>query len=110
MRKLFLLLFVLLFCSVGFGQGSGYTFISIDVPFTGASNTRANGINDRGDIVGRYEDGTGVHGFLLSQGTFSVISVPGAPADEEGPARGINARGDIVGHFFDSNGEHGFLL
>jgi uncharacterized membrane protein len=39
---------------------------TIDVP--GAITTNAFGINERGDIVGLYEDGTGFHGFVLARG------------------------------------------
>jgi hypothetical protein len=38
------------------------TFTSIHVP--GGRNTRAQGINNAGDIVGEYDDSTGTHGFL----------------------------------------------
>ena len=38
-------------------------FSTIDVP--GSAFTRGNGLNDRGDIVGFYEDAHGVeHGFV----------------------------------------------
>jgi uncharacterized membrane protein len=59
------------------------------------------GINPRGDIVGTYcetapctQANLATHGFLLSQGQFTKIDVPGffAPA-----AFSVNARGDIVG-------------
>ena len=43
------------------------TFTTIDVP--GAVRTVANGINARGDIVGRYDSADGLrHGYLLRQG------------------------------------------
>ena len=40
-------------------------FGTIDVP--GATSTSAFAINARGDVVGVYEDATGLHGFLLSR-------------------------------------------
>jgi hypothetical protein len=39
-------------------------FSSIDVP--GAILTNAFGINERGEIVGVYEDAAGFHGFVLA--------------------------------------------
>ena len=62
-------------------------------------------------IVGLNGDnvGSGVHGFLLSKGTFTTIDVPGSPFGTY--ALGINPRGDIVGYYGDSsNNYHGFLL
>ena len=83
------------------------TFTQIDVP--GGFDTRARGINSRGDIVGLFDDATGgTHGFLRSKdGTFTQIDVPGG---SDIRARGINSRGDIVGRFTDGSGDHGFLL
>ena len=84
-----------------------YRFVKIDFP--NSTETLANGINARGDIVGRYADADGVfHGFLLRQGVFSTIDFPGASLTA---AFSLNARGDIVGRFLDATGiDHGFLL
>jgi uncharacterized membrane protein len=84
-----------------------YRFVRIDVPRAAASFPQ--GINARGDIVGRYDDIEGnTHGFLLHQGVFTTIDFPHASFTV---ARGINARGDIVGRTIDQEGnEHGFLL
>src|SRR5262249_31066643 len=89
-------------------SATSFSYTTIDVPFAGALNTRANGANDRGDVVGRYEDATGVHGFLLSQGAYTPIDVPisGLVGTQ---ARGIDARGSIVGVYVDGSGDHGFL-
>jgi hypothetical protein len=51
--------------------------VSIDVP--GALNTRTGGINNRGDIVGYYDDADMVsHGYLLRGGVFTTLDFPGA--------------------------------
>lgn len=42
----------------------GATFTTLDVP--GAYSTVAYEINDRGQIVGYFEDATGRHGFLAT--------------------------------------------
>jgi hypothetical protein len=53
-------------------SAADYRFVRIDFP--NATQTLANGINARGDIVGRYLDAEGVpHGFLLHKGAFSTI-------------------------------------
>src|SRR5690242_2917314 len=54
-----------------------FAFVSIDVP--NASFTIPTGIGPSGDIVGIYGDASfNEHGFLLSQGSFKTIDVPGA--------------------------------
>jgi probable HAF family extracellular repeat protein len=40
--------------------------------------TRAFGINDMGQIVGTYNDDSGIHGFLLSGGTYFNFDDPSA--------------------------------
>jgi len=98
-------------------------FTTIDVP--GASATAGRGINREGDIVGLYClegtiptlcNETGLHGFLLRQGTFATVDVPCASSTA---AFAITAAGDIVGDYSTtvgpcaaqpSAGCHGFLL
>src|SRR5690242_17770895 len=52
------------------------TYTQIDVP--GAFTTFCYGINTAGDIVGTYVDSPGnfIHGFLLSNGTYTTIDYP----------------------------------
>ena len=85
---------------------SGYTFKTISVP--GAATTAANGINDKGQIVGSFWDASGhEYGFIDSAGGFATISVAGAASVA---ANGINDLGAVVGTFTDSAGvTHGFL-
>jgi hypothetical protein len=61
----------------------------------GGSILQPNDLNDRGQIVGQYEAGGVVHGFLLDRGTFTTIDAPGASRITQ--AIGINNRGEIVG-------------
>ncbi len=81
------------FACGGFGGGVAYT----------------DGINDRGEIVGGYcgTDGQ-LHGFLLSEGSFSTVDFPGAIGSFAG---GINSEGEIAGGYQSADGiYHGFLL
>lgn len=62
-------------------QGAAYTFTTIDVPFAGAQDTYALGINDSGQIVGFYtEPGNAIcglacnRGFLDSGGVFTQLT------------------------------------
>jgi uncharacterized membrane protein len=95
-------------------------FTTIDVP--GASDTFANGINPKGDIVGTYFQSCfpcSTHGFLLSNGVFTTIDFPGALSNTVIVGtllNGINAEGDIVGYYASVKigsidvHTHGFLL
>jgi hypothetical protein len=69
----------------------------------GSTYKQALGINLQGNIVGFYIDSSGgQHGFLLSNGIFTAIDVPGGiPGSTQ--ALGINLQGDIVGSYADSN-------
>jgi uncharacterized membrane protein len=88
---------------------SGGEFATIDVP--GAALTRVNGINARGDIVGRYDIAaqgkSEAHGFLLSAGQFTTLDFPGSSFTA---ATAINSRGEIVGDWSVGGKDHGFLL
>jgi uncharacterized membrane protein len=88
-------------------QAAEYEFLRIHFP--DSDLTEADGINARGVIVGSYVDTDGVsHGFLLRDGMYKTIDVPGAM--ETLAVRAINARGDIVGGFLDAGSvRHGFL-
>ncbi|HWZ51560.1 MAG TPA: hypothetical protein VNW54_08850 [Granulicella sp.] len=75
-------------------------YTAIDVPFTGASNTTALGINDRGDIVGAYVSSDArIHGFVRRHGEFQTLDVPFRGVVET-QAYGINNRREIVGTGF----------
>ena len=100
----------------GYLRNRSGQFTQIDFP--GAKATLALGISPRGDIVGMYClttpppcSGLGnrtARGFLLSNGLFTTIQVPGAL---ETHAFKINGRGQIVGSYVGVEGRsHLFLL
>jgi hypothetical protein len=72
----------------------GGTFSNVDFP--GASATQVIGVNDAGQMVGDYFDGTGEHGFVSDGGNFAAIGFPGATRTA---AAGINPAGN----------DHGFV-
>jgi hypothetical protein len=86
----------------GFLRDKKGNFTQIDVP--GAAWTTVNELNEHGDIVGGYSDGTTTHGFLLRKGVFLTLDFPGAndtvPFD-------INNAGVIVGTY--NGGSRGFV-
>ncbi len=94
------------------------TFVPTTIDYPGSTSTAARSINNSGDIVGTYscaaactnpntgETSTaGTHGFLLQNGVFTRIDVPGAAATV---ARGISDPGVIVGHYTVAGLTHGF--
>jgi probable HAF family extracellular repeat protein len=83
-----------------------YSFTTIDVPGSSSSVTVASGINSSGKIVGSYTAGDGHHGFLLDNGSYTTLDVPGSLQTF---ASGINDAGQIVGEYWDISG-HGFLF
>jgi hypothetical protein len=80
--------------STAFG-GPGYSFTVINV--SGATSTEALGINNRGDVVVGFTNGTGTHRFLYEASAFTAIDVPGATGGTQ--AYGINDS--------DGTGTHG---
>lgn len=98
--------------SVPISRGFVWTFgrfTPVDHPNAGGQfGTQANGINDRGEVVGVYSDAnTILHGFVLKNGQYRDINFPGAAATE---CHSINDRGDITGTYFDTAGiGHGFV-
>jgi probable HAF family extracellular repeat protein len=90
-------------------------FLTLDYP--GSSADAARSINDRHEVVGRWDDNsvppgqipctTQCHGFYWSKEEFQSIDVPGALYTV---ALGINNSSHIVGRYVDaSNNEHGFV-
>ena len=90
----------------GFLLSAG-VYVPINFPSDSLIQTQATGINPQGDIVGFYQDDSGIHAFLLRRGSYTSIDVPGAGLTI---ANDINARGDIVGRYNDADGRHGFVL
>lgn len=85
---------------VKFHHGRTVTFA-----FPGASATQAFGLNDRGEVVGTYNVGTGnnavTHGFTWMNGKFTTVDYPMASATF---INGVNDEGDIVGFYTDAKG------
>lgn len=81
------------------GNASGFlledgVYHTITVP--GSSDTFAYGINDAGQIVGSFIDESGTHGFLDSNGIFTVFDAPDTLPTSGTFARDINNAGQIL--------------
>jgi len=78
--------------------------------FCAAPTPSAIGIKTADEIVGFYEDSSGVfHGFLLSGGTYTTVDFPGAACTE---AIDINDTGEVDGLYSlksDCSSSEGFL-
>jgi hypothetical protein len=97
----------------GFFRDAAGNYTSLDAP--GAILTVAEGINNRGEIVGLYLDvGGNAHGFVLSgigdymdPSAWTTVDVPHA---RDTRIFSINARGQIAGPYVDATGfTHGFV-
>jgi probable HAF family extracellular repeat protein len=77
-------------------------YSSLSAPLS--TDTRANGINNAGQIVGTIFDGSGGHAFLYSGGVFNALNPPGANGIQ---ATDINNSGKVIG---SSNGNGGNFL
>jgi uncharacterized membrane protein len=80
-----------------------YTYTTFDDP--SGTDTFPLGMNDAGQIVGGYSSADGLHGFLLSGGTFTTLDDPSATTITQ--ARSINGLGQIVGFYRNASGDHG---
>lgn len=89
---------------------SGGTFSHFRFP--GSADTFPHDINKNSVIVGSFDTatGSGQHSFMVKNGVFSQISLPGFP-NAPSIANGINDLGDIVGEFNQGGpNDVGFLL
>lgn len=72
----------------------GKTYSFQDIPGTSNEWEGPIGINDRGEEVGAFEDGSGtLHAYLLTQSEFTQIDIPGATFTQ---AFDINNSGEIL--------------
>ena len=79
----------------------------VDAPFSDVTLTFAVAINSRGDIAGQYKRAADphTHGFVLRNGEFTTIDVPGATLTS---ANGMDAEGFIVGPYEVGGVRHGY--
>ena len=74
-------------------QAAAYSFVTLEIP--GAIDVAAYDINDVGQVVGRFADNAGAHGFLWDgRSGLTVLDVPGATTTF---ALGMNEFGQVVG-------------
>jgi len=82
-------------------------FVSIDDPHA-TIGTMASGINERGTIVGSYDN---AHGFLLEQGSYRTLDAPQLPGEpHQTQLNGISNPGWIAGQVFTGGIWRGFWI
>ncbi len=83
-----------------------YSFMA--VPGSAQYSTAANGINDKGQVVGQFTDAEGVqHGFLKDRDTYTTLDPPGSTNTI---ALAINNSGVIAGYWINATGgTNGFV-
>jgi probable HAF family extracellular repeat protein len=86
---------------------SGGTFTHFRFP--GSADTFANDINKNGVIVGSFRGANGQGAFMVHNGVFHQVTLPGFPNGSP-VANGVNDLGDIVGVFTRNGSNVGFLL
>ncbi len=79
-----------------------YTTLS---PPGAVGNISATGVNEVGQIVGYYDWGPGILGFIYSGGAYTNVQAPNASTTY---IRGINNAGVMVGYYGDNTGVHAF--
>jgi probable HAF family extracellular repeat protein len=90
---------------------SGDIVTLLDVPFPGAINTNAPGLNDGGDIVGFYTvSGRQVAFRRDRHGNYESLDAPTPTPASSTLAIGINTPGDIVGQYTHNGVTRGFVM
>jgi uncharacterized membrane protein len=76
----------------------------------GAVGSKLGDINNRGQIVGAYSDGTSIHNFVRDRGgEYTTFDFPGAPETAAGLGD-INDRGQVAGFYPDTTGTYRSFL
>jgi hypothetical protein len=90
-------------CTIGIAD---YACTVLNVP--GSSSTRANGINNTGQITGYYElTGTHTYTYASAAGTYSAVADPAGSSATY--AYGINDSGQLAGYSVNSTAINGFV-
>ena len=101
------------YVNYGFEYANG-VYTTIDDPNSGTFGTWLDGINNSGQVLGYYQDASGVdNGFVDTNGAFTTISDPNAfsgPFSYHGPldgtfVNGMNDSGQIVGYYYLADGD-----
>lgn len=72
----------------------------------GGTDAWAYGMNNRGDVVGGFDNGSFIHAYLYSKGR--MLDLQPSP-DEAGMAMAINDRREIIGFWHQAGVDHTFL-
>ncbi|MGL4514977.1 MAG: hypothetical protein ACRCT8_17980 [Lacipirellulaceae bacterium] len=102
--------------SPGAGTSSASAFLYTGGPtfavlydHPGSSRTQFNSVNNAGDVVGRWADGSTTRGLIYRSGVAASYDLPGATNTH---LFGVNDLGQVVGYYTSASfsGTRGFLL
>src|SRR5258708_648652 len=104
-QKMFVGVVLGLVLGVAGSANAQFNFSTVDVPYS--TRTAVNAISPHA-IAGEFDDQHGsTHGFVLSNGVFTDVDVPGAVYTS---VNGINASGELSGIYVDEVGQtHGYF-
>jgi hypothetical protein len=91
----------------GTASAATYVFTTLNDP-SATLGTFAYGVNKAGAVVGYYQDGAGMHGYVYSGGVYTDVVDPAALPNTT-IVTGINSAGEMVGDFQDAKGLHAFI-
>ena len=95
-------------CTVGFFRSADGTTTPFNATGNQSDGTSVWGINDKGDVVGFYNDGFYSHGFVrMGDGSVKVVNAECGPSTQ---AYAINAKGTVAGVAGGADGLCGFVL
>lgn len=87
---------------------AGFLYQTLDAP--NSVDTIGNGINNAGQVVGRYSDSMGYHSYLESGGGFTTLNAPSLFGGLGSVATDINNSGQLSGYYYAPSGDtHGYL-
>ncbi len=90
-------------------NGSSYSYFSAPGADPTQLGTATYSINDAGQIVGYFQDSSGVvHGYLKDGANFTTLDAPGANGYTS--AQGINNLGYVTGYYVDASGSNNGYL
>jgi hypothetical protein len=84
-------------------------FTTLNFPGSSVTATAALGLNNKGEVVGMYNDSTGSHGFVYHESNSSYQSIDDADGVGTTVVNGINDNGVLVGFYGTSPNNSGFV-
>jgi hypothetical protein len=82
------------------GSARSFAFTTFNAPGAESGSTFVDGLNNRGEAVGQYEDSSGGQTYIRDNRTFTTLTAPSAISID---AEAINSRGEVAGRWLGSD-------